>query len=63
MKELKVKEPKVKESKVKEPKVPKINKKFNIKITPQDVVSGNKNIIKIKLLLQEIYKFLKKKIN
>ena len=34
--------------------------KLNIKITPQDVLSGNKKIVQIKLLLQDINKFFKK---
>ena len=61
IKELKIKEPKIKELKnktIKESKKKISNnikiKKTNMKITPQDVLSGNNNLIKIKLLLQEI---------
>jgi DNA polymerase elongation subunit (family B) len=50
-----IKEPKIKNKIKKEPK-PKIKKsKINIKITPQDVLLGKKKVIKIKLLLQDIF--------
>ena len=54
--------PKIKEPKIKKLKVEKKIKKtkLNIKITPQDVLSGNKKIVQIKLLLQDINKFFKK---